>query len=70
MPRVRGYRKKLTLIYLLNSTKKHPKRILEVLEQRLVFQSLKKYKPYTRYAEHPFVEAIIDGTRVKHCSML
>ena len=28
------------------------------------FQSLKKYKPYTRYAEHPFVEAIIDGTRV------
>jgi len=28
------------------------------------FQSLKKYKPYTRHAEHPFVEAIIDGTRV------
>jgi len=28
------------------------------------FQSLKKYKPYTRYAEHPFVEAIVDGTRV------
>jgi tRNA nucleotidyltransferase (CCA-adding enzyme) len=28
------------------------------------FESLKKFKPYTRYAEHPFVEAIIDGTRV------
>ena len=28
------------------------------------FQSLKKYKPYTRHAEHPFVEAIVDGTRV------
>jgi len=28
------------------------------------FESLKKYKPYTRHAEHPFVEAIIDGTRV------
>jgi len=28
------------------------------------FQSLKKYRPYTRHAEHPFVEAIIDGTRV------
>jgi len=27
-------------------------------------QSLKKHKPYTRHAEHPFVEAIIDGTRV------
>ena len=28
------------------------------------FESLKKYKPYTRHAEHPFVEAMIDGTRV------
>jgi len=31
---------------------------------KIGFQSFKKYKPYTRYAEHPFVEAIIDGTRV------
>jgi len=31
---------------------------------KIGFQSLKKYKPYTRHAEHPFVEAIIDGTRV------
>jgi len=31
---------------------------------KIGFESLKKYKPYTRYAEHPFVEAIIDGTRV------
>ena len=28
------------------------------------FQSLKKYKPYTRHAEHPFVETIINGTKV------
>jgi tRNA nucleotidyltransferase (CCA-adding enzyme) len=28
------------------------------------FQSLKKYKPYTRHAEHPFVEAVVDGTKV------
>ena len=28
------------------------------------FQSLKKYKPYTRHAEHPFVEAIVNGTKV------
>ena len=34
------------------------------LGTKIGFQSLKKYKPYTRYAEHPFVEAIIDGTRV------
>jgi len=31
---------------------------------KIGFESLKKYKPYTRHAEHPFVEAIIDGTRV------
>jgi len=31
---------------------------------KIGFQSLKKYKPYTRHAEHPFVEAIIDGTRI------
>jgi len=28
------------------------------------FESLKKYKPYTRHAEHPFVEAVVDGTRI------
>jgi len=31
---------------------------------KIGFESLKKYKPYTRHAEHPFVEAIVDGTRV------
>jgi len=31
---------------------------------KIGFQSLKKHKPYTRHAEHPFVEAMIDGTRV------
>ena len=34
------------------------------LGTKIGFQSLKKYKPYTRYAEHPFVEAVIDGTKV------
>jgi len=31
---------------------------------KIGFESLKKYKPYTRHAEHPFVEAVIDGTRI------
>jgi len=31
---------------------------------KIGFESLKKYKPYTRYAEHPFVEAVVDGTKV------
>ena len=37
------------------------------LGTKIGFQSLKKYKPYTRYAEHPFVEAVIDGTKVNIC---
>ena len=28
------------------------------------FNSLKKFKPYFRYSEHPYVEALIDRTRV------
>jgi len=31
---------------------------------KIGFESLEKYKPYTRHAEHPFVEAVVDGTRV------
>jgi len=31
---------------------------------KIGLKSLKKFKPYTRHAEHPFVEAIVDGTRV------
>jgi len=31
---------------------------------KIGFQSLRKHKPYTRHAEHPFVEAVINGTRV------
>lgn len=27
-------------------------------------KALKDYKPYTRYAEHPFTEAVIDGVKV------
>ena len=44
--------------------KKTSEKDFRSLGTKIGFQSLKKYKPYTRYAEHPFVEAIIDGTRV------
>ena len=36
MQKIHGYQKKLTLISLLNLIKKHLKRILEALEQKLV----------------------------------
>jgi len=44
--------------------KKTPEKNFRNIGTEIGFQSLKKYKPYTRHAEHPFVEAIIDGTRV------
>ena len=28
------------------------------------YQSLKEYKPYLRYSEHPYVEAFVKGIRV------
>ena len=44
--------------------KKTPEKDFRNIGTKIGFESLKKYKPYTRHAEHPFVEAIIDGTRV------
>jgi len=44
--------------------KKTPEKNFRSIGTEIGFQSLKKYRPYTRHAEHPFVEAIIDGTRV------
>jgi tRNA nucleotidyltransferase (CCA-adding enzyme) len=44
--------------------KKTSEKDFRSLGTEIGFQSLKKHKPYTRHAEHPFVEAIIDGTRV------
>ena len=36
----------------------------EVVGKEIGFSSLRKFKPYVRYSEHPYVEAIIDDTRV------
>jgi len=44
--------------------KKTSEKDFRIIGTKVGFQSLKKYKPYTRYAEHPFVEAVVDGTRV------
>ena len=34
------------------------------LGKKIGFNALKKYKPYVRYSEHPFVEALVNGTLV------
>ena len=41
----------------------------EKIGRKIGFDSLKKFKPYVRYSEHPFVEANIDdvGVNVVHC---
>ena len=44
--------------------KKTSERDFRNIGTKIGFESLKKYRPYTRHAEHPFVEAVIDGTRV------
>lgn len=36
----------------------------ESIGKEIGFDSLKKFKPYVRYSEHPYVEAEIDHTRV------
>ena len=36
----------------------------ETVGKKIGFDSLKKFKPYVRYSEHPFVEADIDGVGV------
>jgi len=36
----------------------------EIIGKKIGFNSLKKFKPYVRYSEHPFVEADIDGVGV------
>ena len=36
----------------------------EKVGKKIGFDSLKKFKPYVRYSEHPFVEADIDGVGV------
>ena len=36
----------------------------ETISKKIGFDSLKKFKPYVRYSEHPFVEAEINGVGV------
>jgi tRNA nucleotidyltransferase (CCA-adding enzyme) len=36
----------------------------ERIGRQLGMHALKKYKPYLRYSQHPYVEAVVDGIRV------
>jgi len=41
-----------------------PDREFELLGKQIGLQSLKGRKPYLRYSDHPYVEALIDGYRI------
>ena len=36
----------------------------KIISKKIGFNALKKFKPYTRYSEHPFVEAVIKNTKI------
>jgi len=44
--------------------KETDEKTFESIGKTIGFESLKKFKPYVRYSEHPYVEAEIENTRV------
>ena len=50
--------------FFVKFNKKTSEKDFRKIGTKIGFESLKKYKPYTRYAEHPFVEAVVNGTKV------
>ena len=41
-----------------------PEKLFVEISKKIGFDSLKEFKPYVRYSEHPYVEAIVKSTRV------
>ncbi len=48
----------------LKFKKTTPQKKFTEIAKKIGFVAMKKYKPYVRYSEHPYVEAHIKGTRV------
>ncbi len=48
----------------LKFKKTTPQKKFSEIAKKVGFSAMKKYKPYVRYSEHPYVEAHIKGTRV------
>lgn len=55
---------KLDLDIFVKIKKDIDERRFEEIGKKIGFASLKKYKPYVRYSEHPYVEANARGTKV------
>lgn len=48
----------------LKFKKTTPEKNFSEIAKKIGFSAMKKYRPYVRYSEHPYVEAHIKGTRV------
>ncbi len=44
--------------------KSTPEKKFATIAKKVGFDSMKKFKPYVRFSEHPYVEAHVKGTRV------
>jgi tRNA nucleotidyltransferase (CCA-adding enzyme) len=56
--------KKADVDIFIKFEKSIPEKKFVEISKKIGFNSMKKFKPYVRYSEHPYVEATINGTKV------
>jgi len=56
--------KKADIDIFIKFEKSTPDKKFVEISKKIGFDSMKKFKPYVRYSEHPYVEATIKGTKV------
>ena len=57
-------RGQMDLDIFVKMKKETDEKIFEEIGKKIGFNSMKKFKPYVRYSEHPYVEAKVKGVRV------
>ncbi len=55
---------KLDLDIFVKMKKETDEKQFEKIGRDIGFSSMKKFHPYVRYSEHPYVEAVVEGTKV------
>ena len=59
-----GCQEKQTLIFFIKFDKSTSEKKFSEIAKKVGFNALKKFKPYIRFSEHPYVEAVIRRTKV------
>jgi len=57
-------RGQMDLDIFVKMKKETDEKTFEEIGKKIGFSSMKKFKPYVRYSEHPYVEAEVKGVRV------